>query len=308
MNPSDKRPEVREKPGGLVSSGTRARRVHRIRCSGSGSICRMELQMDGALLALRCLASLAFLCLILSAPLLAQNQATVRLRTFEREYVNWNEARARTFKFPDAALPFQKVLLTITLDCPAGGCDPWDRSATVTIKGKDDAGRADTFEIARFITPYGRGCSWTADVTDYRGLLAGSAELGFRIETYIGGQMGWLVTLEFDFQPGVASKKVIGIRNLWRGSPEYGNPANPIASFFAQRKEAISSRATAAKLRFCVTGHGQGNTDNAAEFAQKAHGVMVNGTDHQHELWRGDCDKNPCSPQGGTWQFARAGW
>ena len=120
--------------------------------------------------------------------------------------------------------------------------------------------------------------------------------------------MGWLVTLDLDFTPGEPSRQVIGIRNLWRGTPEYGNPDNPIDSFFNERKETIRAHVTSAKLRFRVTGHGQGNTDNAAEFAEKVHGVLVNGTDHQHDLWRADCDRNPCSPQGGTWQFARAGW
>jgi len=27
-----------------------------------------------------------------------------------------------------------------------------------------------------------------------------------------------------------------------------------------------------------------------------------------HILWRTDCATNPCSPQGGTWQYNRAGW
>jgi hypothetical protein len=27
-----------------------------------------------------------------------------------------------------------------------------------------------------------------------------------------------------------------------------------------------------------------------------------------HILWRADCATNPCSPQGGTWQYNRAGW
>ncbi len=27
-----------------------------------------------------------------------------------------------------------------------------------------------------------------------------------------------------------------------------------------------------------------------------------------HNLWRTDCSVNPCSPQGGTWTYSRAGW
>jgi hypothetical protein len=29
---------------------------------------------------------------------------------------------------------------------------------------------------------------------------------------------------------------------------------------------------------------------------------------YQHNLWRSDCATNPCSPQGGTWPYNRAGW
>lgn len=29
---------------------------------------------------------------------------------------------------------------------------------------------------------------------------------------------------------------------------------------------------------------------------------------YQHNLWRNDCSYNPCSPQGGTWYYDRAGW
>jgi hypothetical protein len=138
----------------------------------------------------------------LALPAGTSAQAPVHVQTFHRELINWNDAHAKTFAFPAASIAFRQVILTIKLECPGGGCDPWDRSATVTIKGKDDAGRVDTFEIARFITPYGVGCSWTADVTDYRPLLAGSAELGVHIDTFIGGQKGWLVSLDFEFTPG----------------------------------------------------------------------------------------------------------
>jgi len=36
---------------------------------------------------------------------------------------------------------------------------------------------------------------------------------------------------------------------------------------------------------------------------------MINGNNAFSQfLWKSDCSSNPCSPQAGTWQFARAGW
>jgi hypothetical protein len=57
-----------------------------------------------------------------------------------------------------------------------------------------------------------------------------------------------------------------------------------------------------------VTGHGQGNTQNCAEFCNKVHSITANGAISSHNLWRADCGQNPCSPQGGTWTYPRAGW
>lgn len=238
----------------------------------------------------------------------AQDPPPISVLTFDREFVNWASAQEREFEFPDPLIPVEKITLRIRLDCPSGGCDPWDRSAYVFVRGRDSAGRMEKYEIARFITPYGRGCSWEVDVTDYRIFLAGEVSLGFYVETWIGGEQGWLVTLTFDFYEGTPERDVLSIENLWGGKPEYGNPDNPIEEFFAERDLEIHVSATGVKLRFSVTGHGQGNTDNAAEFARKLHGLHVGADRFDHYLWRDDCDRNPCSPQGGTWQFARAGW
>ena len=58
-----------------------------------------------------------------------------------------------------------KFLYECISDCPAGGCDPWDRKANIQIKQFDE-----WFEIGRYVTPYGIGCSWVFDVTDYRSI------------------------------------------------------------------------------------------------------------------------------------------
>ncbi len=88
----------------------------------------------------------------------------------------------------------------------------------------------------------------------------------------------------------------------------YGDPDNPHEAYLPALSIPVDSEAVQVKVRAITTGHGQGNTDNAAEFAYKWHAVRVSGESYSHYLWRSDCAQNDCSPQGGTWPLARAGW
>ena len=46
-----------------------------------------------------------------------------------------------------------------------------------------------------------------------------------------------------------------------------------------------------------MTGHGQGNTDNCAEFCRKDHTVFVDSTGYDREIWRDDCGETKVQPQ-----------
>jgi len=68
--------------------------------------------------------------------------------------------------------------------------------------------------------------------------------------------------------------------------------------------ETVSSH-----LRMTISGHGQGNTDNAAEWSRKQHTVMIDEAPLEiHSLWKSDCEFNTCSGQAGNWMPDRAGW
>lgn len=207
-----------------------------------------------------------------------------------------------TVNFPADVSGFDQVLMKVSLDCPAGGCDPWDRFANLKIEvGGED------IEIGRYITPYGNDwCDWTIDVTEYRHLLTGTQTLTSHIETW---QNGWLVNTEFEFVPGSPTYQYTYVHNLWVDYDfTYGDTL-----FYSinlpEKVVNIPTNTEEATLRIVNTGHGQGNTDNAAEFSQKTHAIHVNGNQAFTQfLWKADCNQNPCSPQGGTWQFDRAGW
>jgi hypothetical protein len=66
---------------------------------------------------------------------------------------------------------------------------------------------------------------------------------------------------------------------------------------------------SAARLYALVTGHGQGNTQNCAEFCPKMHQFVVNGTTHDKRVWRDNCSRTATDgSQRGTWTLSRAGW
>ena len=72
---------------------------------------------------------------------------------------------------------------------------------------------------------------------------------------------------------------------------DYGDPAKPVAAAVPARASR-PSRPTprAVELRAFITGHGQGNRDNCAEFCRRTH-TFTRGRDDVSTrlLWRDDC-------------------
>jgi endonuclease/exonuclease/phosphatase family metal-dependent hydrolase len=163
------------------------------------------------------------------------------------------------------------------------------------------------FEIGRFITPYGKrldlglnGFTWVYDVTDYEPLLHGKVDL-----QAANGQE--LLDLKFLFIEGTPPRDIISVRNIWpEGSYEYKelavNEELQAASF------KLQDAARSFKLRARISGHGHYGPYNCCEWDPKTHTYIINGEERfDWKVWR-DCGMNPVYPQGGTWQFDRAGW
>ncbi|MEP7119609.1 MAG: peptide-N-glycosidase F-related protein [Byssovorax sp.] len=210
---------------------------------------------------------------------------------------------------------YAKIILHLSLDCPSGGCDPWDRLATlgvVTQKGATPA--EDTvIEIERFITPYHVGATWDIDVTDLRPLLTGDLTLRGFIDTWVGpGSQygdGWLLTARFEMTGGIPAALPVAVVPVWTmRSATYGDPAKPIPMSVPPQTLTLPAGATSFALRTFVTGHGQGNAKNCAEFCAKSHTLTVGSTPHVAKVWRTDCAKTAAPNQEGTFQYSRAGW
>ncbi len=254
----------------------------------------------------------AFIMLISVSAGSAKAGDTTWVTTFNQNFQNWADTHYGNFLLPDTSNSYEKILMYYTIGCPAAGCDPWDRIGWIKLYTDSTT----NYEIARVVTPYnivGGGypgqCVFEIDVTDYMSLLHDSVRLGSYIESWIGGARGWLVTVKFAFIEGVPEMKPYKVINLWQDNRVvYGDPSLNPEDILVPRNVQVDQDISKAKVKIITTGHGQGSTDNAAEFSLKIHTLRVGSQSFDHLLWRSDCSINPCSPQGGTWQFARAGW
>jgi len=227
----------------------------------------------------------------------------VNVTGFNGEVHEGGNTLSKMIDFPSSVSNYGMVMMNVSLDCPTGGCDPWDRFSQLSVMTDE----GDEIEIGRFVTPYGNNnCGWVIDVTAYRDILVGSTELKSHIETY---QNGWEIYTDFDFIEIEPDFEHVQVTELYRNNQlTYGDTI-----FYSinlpDYDVTIPENAEEVIFRVINTGHGQGNTENAAEFSQKTHSIQVNGEEIATQfLWKSDCGVNPCSPQGGNWQFNRAGW
>jgi hypothetical protein len=209
---------------------------------------------------------------------------------------------------------YSSIILHLALSCPSGGCDPWDRFGTlgvVTAKGSN--GDPDTVvEVARFITPYHVGASWDLDVTELRPLLSGELTLRAFIDTWVGpGSQygdGWLLSASFEMTGGVPARIPAAVIPVWTPrNVVYGDPAKPIAAAVPAQSIPLPAGSSYA-LRTFITGHGQGNAGNCAEFCGRTHTLTAGATAHTQKVWRTDCATTAAPGQQGTYQYSRAGW
>jgi len=207
---------------------------------------------------------------------------------------------------------YDAITLRIALSCPSGGCDPWDRFASLGVVHTDDGGAERTVELARFITPFGVGAGFDVDATSLRPLLRGAVTFRAFIDTWVGPGSGygdgWLLTVIVDLHGGVPARRPVVVQPVWSPTAVvYGDPARPPAQTTTLTLPT-STTATTWELRALVTGHGQGNADNCAEFCARTHALSVGGAARERQVWRDDCETTAAPRQQGTWQYPRAGW
>ena len=239
------------------------------------------------------------------------------ITAFDQAHVYFGAENMRqidvALSFPPAELAYESVTLEITLGCPNGLCDWWDRKGWIAVVQDPGSEQEAILEVARFMTPYRVGAQHVIDVSELRPLLAGDVTLRVFIDTWVGpghaNGDGWLVSARFDFVGGAPTRMPIAVLPVWNlRTVEYGNPNLPIADSVPETAIEIPAEADAVSLRSIITGHGQGNLENCAEFCPRNHGFLLAGQPFVREIWRDNCAQTPVQGQQGTWQYPRAGW
>ena len=209
---------------------------------------------------------------------------------------------------PNNILQFAKVTLNFALRCPSNKCDAWDRLGTFGIL--DEEGRY--LELFRFITPYGIGAKWTADLSDFLPLLEGKKTFRIFIDTWVGPGHpqgnGWLVDASLHYEEGDPNTRALFVYPLLRMEDiVYGDPKQSTKREVKVTLNNIPG-SNNARLYTIITGHGQGNAENCAEFCPKNHTISFAGSTVSKIIWRDDCATSVDPNQKGNYRSSRAGW
>jgi len=207
---------------------------------------------------------------------------------------------------------WRKILMIQTIKCDAATkkdknpCGEWDY-ATATNIYATHGDSIEKFQINSFMTPYGNGLNLTDngwehvwDVTDYTSILKGDK----RIEH---GNNQELHDLKFLFIKGKPSRNVLEIENVWP-SKMYQYEDLALNTILKNRKIALLKEGENFRLKARISGHGHYGPYNCCEWDEKMHTYRFSEENFINwTVWK-DCGHNPIYPQGGTWQFNRAGW
>ncbi len=223
------------------------------------------------------------------------------------------EKRRDQFQFPDSDQNWRKIIMVRTLKCDEKTsrdiypCGEWDYiTRTVIYVHKKDT--TEEFEVDNFITPYGKrldlngdkGWTWYYDVSDYATLLKGKVDIS-------SGNTQELLDMKFYFISGTPDRNTISIENIYpAGSYKYEGLSDN--ELLKPVKIVLNPDAKAYKIRARISGHGHFGPRNCCEWESKTHSYyMGDEMIFRWNIWK-DCGLNPIFPQGGTWQFDRAGW
>ena len=249
-------------------------------------------------------------------------------RTFSNQRIAWGggygQSSVQNFDLHNDVSDIEIIKMYLKLDCPSGGCDPWDRYANIMVRDKITNA---WFEIGRHITPYGVGNSALArglefDVTDFKNLLEGNVELRIFVETWVSS--GWIVSLEFDFIPGTPDYKYYKVSSVIQfngnslGGVPYGglngNTEIDLDKFDLIKSLQIGNNVESAHLRTIITGWGHATPADSdgracAEWCFRTHNIKIDNSNlFSHYMGPIGCSQNPINNQGGNWAPDRAGW
>lgn len=229
----------------------------------------------------------------------------------------FNQSAEGVFNLHSDLSNIKEIKMYLQIDCPSTGCDDWDRFANVQVK---DPATGNWYEMGRYITPYWTGTQQLErglefDVTDFKSLLSGNAELRIYIENWTA--KADIVTVDFDFIEGVPDYPYYAVSEVlgYHANSISGVPYGVDHSFNLTKQISIPANAESTHLRTTISGWGHATPNDSdgrpcAEWCYRTHDVVIDGVlAFQHELGPLGCASNPISNQNpGNWQPNRAGW
>lgn len=218
--------------------------------------------------------------------------------------------------FPTDNKEVRRITMKVTLAYPEDrAIAHWDYMDRIKILRKGGVkGKNINYEIGRMLTPYGSNFkegwsyTWKIDVTDFESFLRDSVEIEYIHTGYESPDLGWDLTIGFEYLFGPAVANFLSVEKMWDGNFQYGNPENPIEESLAPRKIKRVKGGSFGRFRIQHTGHGMDRPSGCSEFCSRWRELIFDNkvVDHR-DMWK-DCGENPLYPQGGTWIFDRAYW
>ncbi len=227
----------------------------------------------------------------------------------------------RSVTLPDASTMagFDTLELDVQVHCfldPAG-CSEWDRIAHIflcTADGEDAC--AETRELVRWITPYSRPGRrrWVMDASSLLPLMSEGGDQTFRI--VMGPE--WEEATEREI---TISLRLADRRDEQPLAAELAFTGGNFDATYNEGREpfvtTIPSGATKVELVAIISGHGQTDGDNCAEWCNHVHTFTANGTEHVLDFEGQAGQAKGCAErsaegvvpgQWGNWAPLRAGW
>lgn len=254
----------------------------------------------------------------LRARLAAERDVTVVTVMDERDVTARTLDRTATLPAAATMAGFDTLEVDLEIHCRRANpqeCSEWDRNAYVLVCL--DEGCTETRELVRWITPYARPglTRWVIDASPMLGLLRAGGSQRFRVIT---GP---------DWEAPTPSDVRVALRLSQRGEPSARESVLAFTGgeFDARYNEGREpfaftppADATRVELVVIVSGHGQTERDNCAEWCNHEHTFTLNGAATRHIAFPGEAGQSlGCAQraaegvvpgQWGNWAPSRAAW
>lgn len=227
----------------------------------------------------------------------------------------------REVTLPDAATmaTFDRLEVDIEITCEERNpfaCSEWDRIADVQLCTNEDCSQR--LEIARWITPYWRRGRqrWAIDATPFLALMREGGTRSFFVELGPEWERAteWVASVSLRFREAGEDVRASGGERAFTGGG-FDAAYNTREPF----RFTPPAGATRVELVTILSGHGQTDGDNCAEWCDHRHAFSVNGTAVPVIRHEGERIGSPfgCASragegvmpgQWGNWAQARAYW